>query len=365
MFVAIFVFLVGFLLSFQLVKITGLIFSPDISLFETLDLVGKLCLTFIPIAAPISLFLGIIFFFNRMSNDSEFVAIKSFGVSNTKILIPVLLVSAPLAVNSYFMGQNIIPQSKREFRVKLAQLRSKSLFNELRSGKFFYSIPGVVLYTGDYDKEKLSLKNVYIFLKSVDKKLRKNEKIIFAKSGLFQYKYKDGQDFWELFLELNEGNIVMLNDSGKEIEKVLFQKYRFPLLENNFKETLQNKASLMSGSQLRKFLNLTEEEKKERQVSAKDLNKAEVELANRTSLPVMILLFSILGFCVGVGHSRIRNKRIGGQTFVILMVYYSLYFAGIGVAKKGKVSADLAISVSLAFLGAYSFYKFRKINWID
>ena len=71
------VFFVSFLLTFQLFRITKILINKAVEVQAVFELVGHIALSFLPLAIPISAYFATIFTLNRLSEDSEVIALRS------------------------------------------------------------------------------------------------------------------------------------------------------------------------------------------------------------------------------------------------------------------------------------------------
>ena len=98
-----------FLLTFQLFKITQLVINKGVEISVILEMVLHILITLIPLAIPISTLFATIYTMNKISTDSEFVAIRSFGISKEKpfewIMQIVSLLLDPI-LHKYFLNKN-------------------------------------------------------------------------------------------------------------------------------------------------------------------------------------------------------------------------------------------------------------------
>ncbi len=100
------IFFICFLLTFELFRLTELLVTRDISFWFTVGLVGNIALTFIPLSLPIAVFFSTIYCMNRLSGDSEYIALRAGGLTKERILTPFLLVAALLSFSVYHLNQN-------------------------------------------------------------------------------------------------------------------------------------------------------------------------------------------------------------------------------------------------------------------
>src|SRR6476659_6294190 len=95
------IFFICFLLTFELFRLTELLVTRDISLWFTAGLIGNIALTFIPLSLPIAVFFSTIYCLNRLSGDSEYIAMRASGITKDRILLPFLLVALLLSASVY------------------------------------------------------------------------------------------------------------------------------------------------------------------------------------------------------------------------------------------------------------------------
>jgi lipopolysaccharide export system permease protein len=146
------VFFICFLLTFELFRLTELLVTRDISLWFTAGLIGNIALTFIPLSLPIAVFFSTIYCLNRLSGDSEYIAMRAGGLTKERILVPFLLVAALLSVSVFYLNQNLIPHSNKEFKRKVNYLTSSGLLAGIKAGQFFTLIPGLTLFASNSSK---------------------------------------------------------------------------------------------------------------------------------------------------------------------------------------------------------------------
>jgi lipopolysaccharide export system permease protein len=158
------VFFISFLLTFELFRMTELLVTRDISFWFILGLVGNIALTFVPLCLPIATFFSTIYCVNKLSNDSEYIAMRAGGLTKIRILLPFLVVAGALSLSVYEMNQTLIPQSNKEFRRKITYLTSSGLLAGIKEGQFFTMIPKLTLFASNTTKYGLNHDEVFLQL---------------------------------------------------------------------------------------------------------------------------------------------------------------------------------------------------------
>ena len=354
------IFFICFLLTFELFRLTELLVTRDISLWFTAGLIGNIALTFIPLSLPIAVFFSTIYCLNRMSGDSEYIAMRAGGMTKERILLPFLLVAALLSFSVYHLNQNLIPQSNKDFKRKVNYLTSSGLLAGIKPGQFFTLIPGLTLFASKANKYGRNLEEVFLQLK--DEKT-KDERAIFAKRGELLFERDSTSLVEKLTLTLFDGNIVGQNDK-QEIEKIIFAKYIFPVSQSQFKNRFSIKETMLSSKELEGVLNMTfEEAEKKYNFNKKEFFNARYEYWNRKNGAFIVFVFCFLGFTRGITGNRGKSKNAGFIGIMCLILYYGLFFSLVSVANKGQIPVPLAVFFPASVLFGLGLYFYRKLDW--
>ncbi len=354
------VFFVTFLMTFELFRILQLMSSKDITVGFILGMMGDVAVTLVPMAVPLSIFFSTIYCLNKLSGDSEYIALRSFGLQKIKILTPFVLISLVMAINLYFLNQDLVPSAHRSVRKKIKIISSTSLIEGIRTGQFFTRIPNVTLFAENVDEITKELDSVYLHI--FDPKTSR-EKIIHAKSGQILYE-KNEQTGLETFnLLLLNGNIIDTGLNHENIEKILFEKYTFPISEQKFSYKPSTKEIMLNREELSAYIKGGEEASKARGVKKKDYFNATYEFWNRFNTPVLVMLLTFLGFGLGVRPNRSRGKNSSGKGILILIGYYVIFFSLVSAARDGALPLFMAMTIPALFLFGISTYYYKALDW--
>lgn len=361
------IFFVSFLLVFQLFRITRIVIQKSVPAIEVLELVGHIAITFLPMAIPISCFFASIYTMNRMSDDSEIVAFRSFGLTKNALFRPFFVAGLFIAFGVFALNQTLIPSSKTIFKNTIIRLTSKGVFSDVQPGDFFTEIPGIILFAKDVSEDKSKMKEVFI---NMDRNGMSQS--IYAKEGVFIKRKSGAFDIPSLRFFLSDGNIIKLDKEGNKSEKILFKEYDFPILDGNYTPGFVTKYSMMVNSRLQKEIKkkeaaLKKEDKKKDKGSWKrareSLAKARVEFFSRINTPFQCILFIFLGFIFGIRKSRGRGKSTGSRALTILLSYYALFFMGISFAKKGSIPEFLVVFIPTVLAFGLGIQQYKNLDW--
>ena len=339
---------------------TELLVTRDISLWFTLGLIGNIALTFIPLSLPIAVFFSTIYCVNRLSGDSEYIAMRAGGITKGRILVPFLIVAGLLSVSVYQLNQNLIPQSNKEFKRKLNYLTSSGLLAGIKPGQFFTLIPGLTLFASESSKYGRNIKEVFLHLKDLKKA---DEKVIFASKGELVFDRDPNSLTEKLTLTLFDGNITGQKNKN-EIEKIIFSKYIFPISQAQFKDRFSVKETMLSSRELEEVLKMNfEEAKKNYNFNKKEFFNAKYEYWNRKNGALIVFIFCFLGFTLGVTGNRGKSKNAGLVGIMCLIVYYGLFFSLVSLANKERIPVQLAVFFPAGILALIGIRFYKKLDW--
>lgn len=360
-----------FLLTFQLFRLIRIVTDKDVELSVLFELMGHIGVSFLPMAVPLASLFAAVFTLNKLSEDSEIVAMRSFGLTKRNLMTPFIFMGILIASAIFVLNRNLIPHSKTLFKNTIITLTSQGNLTNIKEGQFFTEIPGITLFADSVSEDGNRLGNVFIIQTKGEE-----EQVIMAKRGVLIKQSLGELRAPTLRLHLSEGNIMKNFNNGK-IEKILFSQYDFPIVDGGGLPGLVTKDSMRSNKELRAVIQerqarldeieakktVSPEEARERDAIKRDLPKSELEFWSRYNTPIQVLLFIFLGFSIGIKKGRGRTKSSGSMGLFFLIGYYVLFFGGVSLARKGIAPASIVVfapSIASMILGAYLY---KKLDW--
>jgi lipopolysaccharide export system permease protein len=331
------------------------------------ELFGHIAMSFLPMAVPLSLLFSMIYTLNKLSEDSEIVAIRAMGVNKRQLFAPFIIVGLICAVTIFSLNRNIIPYSKRLFKNTVITLTSKGFLADIKKEQFYTDIPGVTLFAEEVSPDSKIMTNVFIKLK----KSRGQDKIMMAKKGVLIKDNVKTPGSLNLKLDLYDGNIISLNKEGKELEKILFDKYEFPIVSGS-SNSYVNKDSMRSTDELiveisKAKANLAKAKAAKNENDIKRYtsrySKSTLEYWTRFNVPFQCIAFVLLGFVFGVKKGRGRAKNTSVLALLITILYYVLFFTGVSMAKKGTVPPYIVVFLPTFIVSLIGAYFYKKLDW--
>lgn len=189
--------------------------GKGIDLIFILKFLWYLTLMVTPTALPIAILLSSIMALGNLSENYEFAAIKSAGISLNRVIRPLVILTLLLSALNFIFLNNIYPWATLKQKNLYLNMKMKKPALALVPGAFNTDIPGyTVKFDEKYGEDKNLLKNVQI------SDLRRGKgklKVITAKKGIISS--DEGSKY--LTLTLEDGNYY-----EEHIKRVMTKKDR-------------------------------------------------------------------------------------------------------------------------------------------
>lgn len=286
---------------------------------------------------------------------------RSFGLNKFQLYIPFFIVSIFVGLMILFLNRELIPVSQVEFRNSVRSMESSQFLADIKEGRFFTSIPNVTIFSEKVGEEGKKLDKIFIH---IDTPKEDKEQIIFSKKGNMLKKRDFATSSESLRLILENGNISNTLGEAEKLEKIIFDKYDFPITEGSFKPRFKTKPSMMNSSKLWQLMSMGEKEAKEAGYDKKYISKVSFEYWNRWNTPLLCIVFTFLGISIGVQDNRGKRKNVGSMSLVFLIAYYSAFFGLVTLSRKTAFPTSLAVFLPTIGTFLYGYKHFRKLNWI-
>jgi lipopolysaccharide export system permease protein len=289
----------------------------------------------IVLTIPIGVLLGTLLVFNRLSGDSEIIALRTSGISFYRIMVAPLLFGILTSVISFTINECVVPIANRTSK----KLEFLALYkSELPSGQsnFTYmerdanAMLKRVFYVGYYDKN--ALQNVIILDFTRDKLVQ----IVAAKAGLFNH----GE--WEL----EKGRTYILSGDSDITRIMQFNKLTIPGIKN-----AQN--ALNAGSVVPKDMNMMELWKYIQTLQASNaIDKALlVRFYQKFSQPLACLIVALAGAPLGLLGRRSKSNLGLVYSAAVVFLYYVLQSSSGALGEAGRLDPVMAAWLPNAVIG--------------
>ncbi len=341
--IVVFVFII---LMFQVLRLTDFALVHGVSLVSLAKIVGFICLAVVPALLPMSLLFAVLMTYNRLSSDSEIIALKACGVSMWSIVAPAALLGALIFVMSAQTTFKIAPWGNRQYEVLFTQLANTKAAANLRPATFSEGFFNMVIYANEVDSKSGVLKNVFIYDENSEPPVT-----VIAKEG---YIIPDSQ------LPGHRAKMRLLNGeihrANKSHTKISFESTEIQLVDPIISEDREKSPQSLSFHEIR--------EKLQTPLDEENRTLLDVEFHKRIAISFLCFSFALLGVGLGVNTNR-RTPKAGGMILCIglIICYWILYLTCEGLARSHTLPAGIAIWLPNALYFGIALFSLRKI-WI-
>jgi lipopolysaccharide export system permease protein len=310
----------------QLKQIFNLIMRSGVPLDLAFEIIGLHLPEIIVMTIPIGVLLGTLLVFNRLSGDSEIIALRTSGVSFYRIMVAPLMFGILTSFASFTINEYVVPAANRTSK-KLEFLAMYKQHLPEGTANFTYMERGKdlslarVYYIGFADKTAIS--NVIILDFTRDKLVQ----IISAAHGLWNH----GE--WIL----QKGRTYVLSGDSDITRIMKFEQLTIPGVDNAAQALKMQKVAPkdMSISELAAYMDTM----KKSNVMPKDLL---VHFYQKFSQPLACLIVALAGAPLGLLARRSRSNLGLIYSAVIVFLYYVLQSTSAALGDSGRLDPMLA-----------------------
>lgn len=304
--------------------------------------VARIMATLLPqalgVTIPMSLLLGLLVAFGRLSGDREWVALQACGVSLYRVLRPVAVLSiAAWGATSYILME-AVPSANQTFREITYSVVAARAESEVKPRVFFEDLPNTVLYVQDVrpgggwaevfvaDTTQASEPVVYLARRGhmvLDRAERRVEMVLEQGSRhsarLSQPDTYEVQRFERLVLSLDPERVFPRSGPQKGDREM-----RIPELRGRVEE-LRRQGLSPHGPIM--------------------------EIHAKFSIPVACLVFALIGLALGLTNRRDGKLASFVLGIAVIFVYYVIMWTSQSLAKGQLLPAWLAMWIPNILLG--------------
>lgn len=117
----------------------------------------------IPMALILAVLLSSIMTFGNLGEHSELSAMKSSGISLTRIMAPLFFLILFITAGAFFFSNYIIPKTNMKFFTLLLDIRQARPEFDIKEGQFYNGLEGYSLKIGNRSKNSRMLYNLMIY----------------------------------------------------------------------------------------------------------------------------------------------------------------------------------------------------------
>src|SRR5690554_6097772 len=138
----------------------------------------------IPMALPLAILLASIMTFGNMGENYELIALKSAGISLSKIMRPLITLTVVTALLAYAFSNNVLPVANLKLVSILHGIRQTRLELDIKERVFYQGVDDFTIKVQEKDQESNLLREVMIY--DHRDRLAANSNVTMADSGRLQ-----------------------------------------------------------------------------------------------------------------------------------------------------------------------------------
>ena len=119
--------------------------------------------TFVPLALPLAILLSSLMMFGNLGEHYELVTMKAAGISLSRIMRPLIVVSICISALAFYFSNVVLPFANLKFHSLLFDVREKKLAFNLKEGFFYNGIEGFVIRVGKKEKDGNTIRDVMVY----------------------------------------------------------------------------------------------------------------------------------------------------------------------------------------------------------
>ena len=119
--------------------------------------------TFVPLALPLAILLSSLMMFGNLGEHYELVAMKAAGISLSKVMKPLIIVSIAISVLAFYFANVVLPTANLKFLSLLYDVRSKKLAFNIKEGVFYDGIEDFVIRVKKKEPDGNTIRDIMIY----------------------------------------------------------------------------------------------------------------------------------------------------------------------------------------------------------
>jgi len=293
--------------------------------------------SFLVLSFPMATLFATLLAYGRLSSNSELTALRSVGVTSTRMIIPALVLAFLMTNLTFLFNDVLVPRSNRSAEVTLSNALGTAIASE-KGDDIIYSRFGR-LEQADGSTKK-GLQQLFYAGKFRDGTMINVTLLDFSRVGFTQMlqaetaEWNENEAKWEFL----NGQILTLTPSGSTTSAD-FDRYLYPLSAAPIRiAQLPKDARNMTVAEA-----LQAEQLLQNSGDLKGARKLQVRIQEKFTFPMACLVFGLIGASLGAKPNNRTNRGQGfALSIVMILTYYLLAssFSALGV--KGTLTPILA-----------------------
>jgi LPS export ABC transporter permease LptG/LPS export ABC transporter permease LptF len=328
-----------FLVIDRIYQLTDLVITKSVPFALVLPLLIYMLPSFLALTLPMALLVAVLLVCGRFAGDFEVAALKASGVSPWRFFRPFLAVGVIVTLLIAWLTLVVGPWSSGAFQRQLFRILQSRATTGIKERTFSATFSQFVIYVDDISVSQVRLKGLLVS----DERNAEQSRIVVAREG----RLLSDEATRRITLRFLDGSISE-SDVGdrRRFRQTYFSLYDMTLPVDSPIAAAAREEKPEKQLPVGQLISEARRLQREGQITAPYY----VELHKRFALPVAALVFTLVGFPLGVRPHRGGRAVALGLSFGIVVSYYVLYTTMEGYALRGRMPAGLAVWIPNAIL---------------
>ncbi len=352
-------FLMFVFLMTTLINIMDYVVNYRVGISTVLLLIAYSMPYFLQYVIPMSVMIGVLLAFLKMSSDNEIIALKAGGMSIYAMLPPVAIFCLIGCIFTAFIGIYAQPWAQNSENALERRLNTASITALLKERIFNTSFDKRMLYVSKIDPLQNTLAGVFI----EDRSTSDQAVTITAPSGHLTADTEDQV----YFLELEHGQMNQIDLKTKSVSETNFDTYRvrLDLKQGSKAADAPKKVKEMNLSELREYIN-------GRAQKDEPYYLALIAFHRIIAIPFACFAMGLLAVPLGVQSKSARRSFGIGLGIFFFLGYYLILSAGEVYGRTGHYPPVVGMWAANIVMGGIGFFLLIQcarertigINWL-
>jgi len=281
------------------------------------------------VTLPVAYMFATLLALGRLGRDSEITAMRACGVSLSRIIAPVIVISLLISGLGYTLQEQVVPWANRQTVEVLKRMMSREPLQAVKE-KYFLKTDQRNFYVNEIDRDKGLLKQVYV----IDQTQSEFPQVIAAEQATRE------NTRWVL----SNGVSRKLEASGFLDHEIRFGRMEIEM-EIQADKVFANQLDVrsMASGEARELIDRKKQE-------GQDTRADELDYYTKSSLPLATFFTILLAAPIGILFSKMGNYFGVAISIALVFIWYVTYSIFTSLGKAGTVEPFLAAWVqNLAF----------------
>ncbi|MCH4179255.1 MAG: LptF/LptG family permease [Megasphaera sp.] len=280
----------------------------------------------IVVTFPMSVLLGSLMAFGRLSSSSELIVMRSGGQNFIRLAMPIFIAAFFISIVATGFNEYVVPKANNAYNTIINEEIKHNAAPTTQDHIIIKNIKGSdissLMYARQYDAKNKELKDITV-----------QE---FENDVLMRVEKADRADWNGSKWVMHEGIIYDVSEKEDASRSMKFTNQYLPIIQTPKKiNASQKKPDEMTIRELREQIKVLDD-------NAVNTNKMKVELYNRFALPLASLVCAIVGAPLGMQKQRGSSSIGFGISVIVIFIYYSIMTLGNALGNGGKMPPYLA-----------------------